>query len=74
MLLMVGNDVLPTSGYEILVGTLVIISGSIVIGTIIGQFSTILGEMSKKARNLNEEFDMITSIMTGLKVPNELQD
>ncbi len=50
LLTMVGNDLLPQNDIEIGFSTLFILIGSIVIGTIIGEFSSILSEISKKAR------------------------
>jgi hypothetical protein len=50
LLTMVGNDLLPGSYLEVGFAALFILIGSIVIGTIIGEFSTILSDISKKAR------------------------
>jgi hypothetical protein len=70
---MLGNDLLPQNEVEIGFSALFILIGSIVIGTIIGEFSSILGEISKRARQQNEEMDMIQTVMTGLKITEEIQ-
>ena len=49
ILALVGNEMYPTNSLEIGVVSMVIIAGSIIIGTIVGEFSSILGEISKKA-------------------------
>lgn len=41
-------------------------------GTIIGEFSNIMGQISKKANEVNEERDMIQGILVGLKIPEEI--
>jgi len=56
------------------IAALIIFIGSIVIGTIIGEFSNILSEMTKKARQQNEELHLIGSVMTTLKIPEETQN
>lgn len=48
--------------------------GIIVLGVIIGQFSSILSDMSKKQRMENEEFDLLSSVMQSLKIPEETQE
>jgi hypothetical protein len=50
LLTMLGNDLLPGSYLEIGTSIIFIFIGSILIGSIIGQFSSILSDMSKKAR------------------------
>jgi hypothetical protein len=50
VLSLVGNEMMPTTIQEVGIAALIIFSGSIVIGTIIGEFSNLLSEMTKKAR------------------------
>ena len=66
---LVGNDLVPTTPAEAVSGTIIVLLGSIIIGTIIGEFANIMSSMSKKATALNEELDMVASVMIGLKVP-----
>lgn len=47
---LVGNEMFPTNSLEIGVVSIIIFTGSIIIGTIIGEFSSILGELSIKAK------------------------
>lgn len=63
----------PTTSIEIGVASVIIFGGSIFIGSIVGNFSQILSDMSKKQRQLNEELDMICIVMTSLKVPEHIQ-
>jgi len=50
VLTLVGNEMMPTTIREVGIAALIIFIGSIVIGTIIGEFSNILSDMTKKAR------------------------
>jgi hypothetical protein len=71
VLTLVGNELMPTNITEVGIAALIIFIGSIVIGTIIGEFSNILSDMGKKARQQGEELDLIGSVMTTLKIPEE---
>lgn len=74
VLTLVGNEMMPTTIQEVGIAALIVFIGSIVIGTIIGEFSNILSEMTKKARQQNEELHLIGSVMTTLKIPEETQN
>jgi len=54
VLTLVGNEMMPTTIREVAISALIIFIGSIVIGTIIGEFSNILSDMSKKGRQQSE--------------------
>ncbi len=71
ILCLLGSEIYPTNATEYLISTLIMVAGSIIMGAIIGEFCNILAEISRKSSKLNEEFDMITSIMYALKVPEE---
>jgi hypothetical protein len=68
-LILVGNELMPTSGVEVGMAAVITMIGIIVLGVIIGQFSSILSDMSKKQRLANEEFDLLSSVMQSLKIP-----
>lgn len=72
-LTLVGAELLPSSSLEVGFAALIILLGSIIIGTIIGEFSTILSEIQKKARQQNEEVDMVQAVMSALKIPEGIQ-
>lgn len=63
----------PTTVLELVICTLIMLVGSVIIGTIIGEFSNILAEISRKSKQINEEFDMLTLIMYNLRVPEKVQ-
>jgi len=70
-LILVGNELMPTSQVEVGMAAIITMIGIIVLGVIIGQFSSILSDMSKKQRMENEEFDLLSSVMQSLKIPEE---
>lgn len=64
---------MPTNNIEILSAICILLTGSLVIGILIGEFSSIMSDMSETANRQNEELDMMTSVMMGLKLPEEIQ-
>ena len=64
---------MPTNQFEVFVATLILLSGSLIIGILIGEFSSIMNDMGEKARKGNEEFDNLTSVMIGIRLPEEIQ-
>ena len=60
LIMITGNEMFPTNSLEIGIASVIIILGSIIIGIIVGEFSSILSEISRKARLLNEEMDLIS--------------
>ena len=57
---------------EVGIGIIIIVAGSIAIGMIIGEFSSILQEINKKVKQKNDEIDLITSVLTTLKIPENI--
>lgn len=45
---MAGNDILPTNDLELIVGALIVFIGFMVTGVIVGEFSNLMNNMSKK--------------------------
>lgn len=56
-----------------LVSIFILLTGYLTIGVLIGEFSSILNDLGEKAQRMNEEFDMVQSVMVGLKLPEEMQ-
>jgi len=73
VLTLVTNELMPTTNIEILSAICILLTGSLVIGILIGEFSSIMSDMSETANRQNEELDMMTSVMMGLKLPEEIQ-
>lgn len=63
---LVSNDLLPTNMLEVAIAGAVILAGCIILGIIIAEFSNILQEMGKEAKQKTEELDMVSAVMTSL--------
>lgn len=72
--ILVGNEILPTDTTELYIATLLIFLGTIFVGLIIGEFTHLLSEMTKKNTLKNEEIDIISQVMLSLKLPERIQD
>lgn len=71
-LALLGNDYVPTNTYEVMLACVLVLVGAISIGVIIGQFSQLLSDADKAKRRKSERYDMLTSKMTRLRVPEEV--
>ena len=74
ILLLVGNEILPTDNIELVVITFLTLIGTIFIGIVIGEFASILQAISKKERLVSEENDIINNLMLGLRIPEHIQN
>jgi type III secretory pathway component EscS len=74
ILILVGNEVLPTDNTELLVLTLITFLSTIGIGVIIGEFAALLEMITKKERVISQEFDIVNNVMHSLRTPEALQD
>lgn len=72
VLTLVTNELMPTNNIEIFSAICILLTGSLVIGILIGEFSSIMSDMSETVNRQNEEQDMMTSVMIGLKLPEEI--
>ena len=72
VLTLVTNELMPTTGLEVIMASFILLSGSLIIGVLIGEFSSIMNDMGEKARKSNEEFDNLSSVMVSLKLPEEI--
>ena len=59
VMFIVSNDLCPTTQLELMVSTVILLVGSITIGVVIGEFSTILHQMGEKQKKISDEFDMV---------------
>ncbi|CDW87544.1 voltage-gated ion channel superfamily [Stylonychia lemnae] len=72
-LYLMSNDALPFTTLEIVFSIIFVFIGSVSLGILVGQLSTILSQITKKARSEAEKVDFIQSMMFNLKVPEILQ-
>ena len=73
-LFLLNNDPLPRSTLEVICCTVFVFIGIITIGLLIGQFSSIIINITKKSRIESEKLDFIQTMMFTLKIPDETQD
>lgn len=73
VLTLVSNELVPTTQVEVNFSIIILLTGSLATGVLIGEFSSIMNDMGEKAEKANEEFDMIQSIMQSLMLPEEIQ-
>lgn len=73
ILCLVSNELMPTTIAEVWVSTIILVIGCLTIGSLIGEFSSIMNDMSERTQKINEDFDMIQSVMASLKLPEEIQ-
>jgi len=64
---------MPTNRLEVIIATIILFGGTLIIGILIGEFASILNDMGEKVQKLNEEFDSLTSVMIGIRLPEEIQ-
>lgn len=73
-ILLAGNDVLPQEFGELMVLIVLVFVSTIIIGMIIGEFSSLFSALTRKERLKNEEFDILSTLMVSLQLPESLQD
>ena len=69
----IGSDLIPSNEIEILWGIFIWVIGPVLMGIIIGQFSDLLNDITKRQRLANEELDIINNWMLQLRIPEDLQ-
>ena len=74
ILILVGNEILPTDNIELVVITFLTFAGTIFIGLVIGEFASLLAAMTKKDRAKSDEIDDISTVMLNLCLPESVQD
>ena len=65
---MVANDLFPISLEEIILGSILAIIGTLVIGIRFGEFTALMQAMDKRDNEANEEFDLVTQVMRNLNI------
>ena len=71
--LIIGADLIPSTDLELIWWALLWLICPVLMGVIIGQFSDLLNDITKRQRQTNEELDIINNWMTALKLPEEMQ-
>ena len=74
MVILVGNEVLPTNNLELIVLIFLTILGTVFIAVTIGEFASLLASITKKARQIADEVDIINNIMLGMRISEDIQD
>jgi hypothetical protein len=71
-----GNDISPTQPLIFWVSALLMLTGFLIVGNLIGEFSNILNEIYEADVNneIEENDELVTRVMHQYKVPEELQD
>jgi CRP-like cAMP-binding protein len=69
-----GNDISPTSSLVFWVSALLMLTGFLIVGNLIGEFSNILNEIYEADVNneIEENDEMVTQTMHGYLIPEEL--
>lgn len=73
MLTLIGNDLIPTDYSEIIFSIIMGFVGMIFIGMVIGEFTTLLSNLTKHERIMTEETDLINNVMLTLHLPEKIQ-
>lgn len=74
ILALTGDDILPQSYDQVLVALLYVMSGPMLIGILIGNFTDIVYVLTSNERKKNDEVDMIETLMFGLQLPENIQN
>jgi hypothetical protein len=72
-IVIIGADLLPSTNGETLTCIFMCLSGPVIIGILIGQFSTHIDSITRQERLKNEEVDQMHSIMFSLRIKELLQ-
>ena len=74
VLILTGEELLPTDESELYVATFLAFVGTIMIGLLIGEFSSLLSAITKNERENQEQEDMVITVMQNLKIPDQIQN
>jgi len=72
-LVVIGIDFLPTNNTEILVWIFLTLSGPVIIGIVIGQFTAHIETMTKQEREKNDEIDLVNTVLWSLRIKEQLK-
>ena len=73
VLMFTGNDIGPRSTLEVSFVSFFVMLGAIMNANLFGQLAVILSSMNRKASIFQEKFDITTTAMKNLNLPEELQ-
>ncbi|CAI2372991.1 unnamed protein product [Moneuplotes crassus] len=68
-----GNDIGPRTTFEIIFVSFFVVMGAILNANLFGQLTVILSTMNRKASLFQEKFDITTTAMKNLNLPENLQ-
>eukprot|EP00347_Sterkiella_histriomuscorum_P014633 403360135 len=72
-LFLMSNDALPYTTVEVFCCIIFVFMGSVSLGLLIGQFASIINQITKKARVESEKIEFLQQMMFTLKIPEVLQ-
>lgn len=73
ILMFMGNDVGPRGNFQTIFVSINFIIGAIVTANIFGQLAVIMSNLNRKASKFQEKFDITTTTMKNLNLPEPLQ-
>ena len=73
VLIFTGNDIGPRGMLQIAFVAVFVMMGAIINANLFGQLAVILSAMNRKASNFQEKFDITTTTMKNLNLPEKLQ-
>ena len=68
ILFLLGSEMLPSTVLELMTWILLVFIGTLFVGILIGEISSLLSAYTRIEREKNEEFDMINTVMVSLKI------
>lgn len=72
ILTMVGNEISPRDQNQVLLSSLIIITGAIVSAFIFGNMAALMATMNKKSTHFDEQLDLINATMRQMKLPEHM--
>ena len=73
VLMFTGNDIGPRESYQILFVSFFVMIGAIINANLLGQLAVILSSINRKASLFQEKFDITTTAMKNLNLPEDIQ-
>ena len=74
ILSMVGNEISPRTSTQIVVSSLIIITGAIVTAFIFGNMAALMATMNKKNTMFDEQLDLVNTTMRRMKLDESMMD
>jgi hypothetical protein len=73
VLMFTGNDIGPRGSFQLAFVAFFVMLGAIINANLFGQLAVILSALNRKASNFQEKFDITTTTMKNLNLPEKLQ-